>query len=239
MDVARLLRELREREQISQRELAARAGVSAGQLSRFETGARLPSLPMLDRLLAACGCDVELRLVQRHADLEAEFERLAALPWEQRCGIFRAMLLRRLVEADCGVVVGGSWAVTLHGIPAEHGLGVLLVPPERLARFAAAFNAGGPTYRQLDGVNWGVGLLTSPLYEQLAPGAEVPVRWRLLDGSDFRIELAPPPPHEVLLGEAAPLGVVAASALVPGDGVRADVLEAWRAWRSVRELSAT
>lgn len=46
---------------MSQRELAERAGTSQPALARYETGAGLPTLPTLERLLRACGRQLELR----------------------------------------------------------------------------------------------------------------------------------------------------------------------------------
>lgn len=42
-------------------ELAARAGTSQSALARYETGAGLPTLPTLERLLAACGRRLEIQ----------------------------------------------------------------------------------------------------------------------------------------------------------------------------------
>jgi uncharacterized protein len=49
---------------LSQVELAARAGTSQSALARYETGAALPTLPTLERLLAACGRRLEIRTPQ-------------------------------------------------------------------------------------------------------------------------------------------------------------------------------
>jgi predicted nucleotidyltransferase/DNA-binding XRE family transcriptional regulator len=46
---------------LSQVELAARAGTSQSALARYETGAALPILPTLERLLAACGRRLEIQ----------------------------------------------------------------------------------------------------------------------------------------------------------------------------------
>jgi uncharacterized protein len=46
---------------LSQVDLAARAGTSQPALARYETGAALPTLPTLERLLAACGRRLEIR----------------------------------------------------------------------------------------------------------------------------------------------------------------------------------
>jgi uncharacterized protein len=46
---------------LSQVELAGRAGTSQSALARYETGAALPTLPTLERLLAACGKRLEIQ----------------------------------------------------------------------------------------------------------------------------------------------------------------------------------
>lgn len=52
---AELLRTARRRHGLSQRELAAAAGVSQPMIARFESGRSQPTLPTLARLLAAAG----------------------------------------------------------------------------------------------------------------------------------------------------------------------------------------
>ena len=54
-DVATTLREARREASLSQVRLAALASTSQPALARYETGAALPTLPTLERLLAACG----------------------------------------------------------------------------------------------------------------------------------------------------------------------------------------
>lgn len=62
MDAATLIREARGLAGLSQVGLARRAGTSQSAVARYETGAAQPSLPTLERLLAACGARLELRL---------------------------------------------------------------------------------------------------------------------------------------------------------------------------------
>lgn len=66
-DVARMIREARTDAGLSQTELARRAGTSQPALARYETGAALPTLPTLERLLLACGRRLEIRTVMRGA----------------------------------------------------------------------------------------------------------------------------------------------------------------------------
>ncbi len=54
-DVATIIRRTRTGANLSQAELAELAGTSQPALARYETGATLPTLPTLERLLSACG----------------------------------------------------------------------------------------------------------------------------------------------------------------------------------------
>ena len=66
-DVAATIRHAREGAGLTQTELAIRAGTSQPALARYETGASLPALPTLERLLAACGYRFQIRAVRQHA----------------------------------------------------------------------------------------------------------------------------------------------------------------------------
>jgi predicted nucleotidyltransferase/DNA-binding XRE family transcriptional regulator len=61
MNVAATLRQARTRAGLSQAEVAKRAGTSQPALARYETGAALPTIPTLERLLSGCGQRLELR----------------------------------------------------------------------------------------------------------------------------------------------------------------------------------
>lgn len=60
IDVATILRRARNDAQLSQAELAGLAGTSQPALARYETGAALPTLPTLERLLSACGRQMQI-----------------------------------------------------------------------------------------------------------------------------------------------------------------------------------
>jgi predicted nucleotidyltransferase/DNA-binding XRE family transcriptional regulator len=62
--VAQVIRDARVGAGLTQSELARRAGTSQPALARYETGNALPTLPTLERLLAACGKSLELRAGQ-------------------------------------------------------------------------------------------------------------------------------------------------------------------------------
>lgn len=59
--LASTIRRARADADLSQADLAARAGTSQPALARYETGAALPTLPTLERLLAACGRRLEIQ----------------------------------------------------------------------------------------------------------------------------------------------------------------------------------
>jgi predicted nucleotidyltransferase/DNA-binding XRE family transcriptional regulator len=66
-DVANLIRRARNEAGLTQAELAAATGTSQPALARYETGASLPTLPTLERLLAACGRRMQLDAIPRAA----------------------------------------------------------------------------------------------------------------------------------------------------------------------------
>jgi len=59
MDAARVLRQARRRTGLTQRQLAERAGVPQSQIAKIESGAVVPRVDTLDRLLEACGEGLE------------------------------------------------------------------------------------------------------------------------------------------------------------------------------------
>ncbi len=59
---AGLLRLARDKAELTQAELAAEAGVSQQSISAYETGRKEPTLPTLQRLLAAAGLEMRIRL---------------------------------------------------------------------------------------------------------------------------------------------------------------------------------
>jgi uncharacterized protein len=61
--MAAVIRRARMRAGLSQVELAERAGTSQPALARYETGAALPTLPTVERLLLACGRRLQIHTV--------------------------------------------------------------------------------------------------------------------------------------------------------------------------------
>lgn len=63
-DMATVIRRARTGAGLTQDELAERAGTSQPALARYETGATLPTLPTLERLLLGCGRRLQIRAVR-------------------------------------------------------------------------------------------------------------------------------------------------------------------------------
>ena len=92
MDAATLLQEARRRSGLSRRQLAKSGGTSASTLSAYESGASVPSVTTLDRLLRAAGFEAraDLRPVpptderELTEKIEALFSFVDALPRRQR-----------------------------------------------------------------------------------------------------------------------------------------------------------
>jgi transcriptional regulator with XRE-family HTH domain len=62
MDVASLLARARHRSGLTIRQLACRAGTSHSAVAAYESGAKAPNTSTLDRLVRACGFELESRL---------------------------------------------------------------------------------------------------------------------------------------------------------------------------------
>lgn len=60
-----LVREARKRAQLTQRELAERAGTTQSAIARLETGRTSPTFENVIRLLRLCGMDLDIMLVER------------------------------------------------------------------------------------------------------------------------------------------------------------------------------
>jgi transcriptional regulator with XRE-family HTH domain len=101
MDAAAMLRMARRRAQLSQRELARRAGVPQATISRIENRVVSPTLDTFDPLIRACGMQLSI-VDQRGVDVDRSQirERLAMTPSERfRLAVDAANGVRELRRA--------------------------------------------------------------------------------------------------------------------------------------------
>ncbi|TQJ25102.1 helix-turn-helix protein [Micromonospora sp. A202] len=110
------VRQQRHLRELSQRQLAALAGVSQAAVARIERGERAPTIPVLERMLAAMDVQLAVGVEPLDAHLDARMDDLAARPLAERIdelGLDR--LLDRL--SDLPQVLTGSTAALLQGAP--------------------------------------------------------------------------------------------------------------------------
>jgi transcriptional regulator with XRE-family HTH domain len=75
MAICELVREARRRAGLTQAELARRAGVPKSTVGRIESGARMPSAAMVERLVRAAGLEVSVSLGEPDPGTDSMFER--------------------------------------------------------------------------------------------------------------------------------------------------------------------
>ncbi len=75
MSISNLVREARRRAGLTQAELAERAGVPKSTVGRIESGARIPSTGMVERLVRAAGLSVSVSLTEPDPGTDSMFER--------------------------------------------------------------------------------------------------------------------------------------------------------------------
>jgi transcriptional regulator with XRE-family HTH domain len=91
MPVANIVREARRRSGLSQAELAERAGVPKSTVGRIESGARVPSTDMVERLVQAAGWNLSVSLLEPDPGTDSMFERtLRRTPAERLSDATRA-----------------------------------------------------------------------------------------------------------------------------------------------------
>jgi transcriptional regulator with XRE-family HTH domain len=232
VDWGPLLKKARWEAGLSQRQLARAAGVPSSTICRYETGAMLPSLRMLDRVLAACGKDMEATLVQRHADVDAELDRLAAMPLDDRLRSIELLTPWFVTELGAlgSVLIGGAWAAAIHGIPREHSRGRLWVAGDESALTALAKLLTSHFATILEDGRF------CALHASRGTFARNPTAtWRINLIGRFETYVVPPGdawPQEVRVdAEAGPLRVAVAEQLGEADGVRPELLARWLARR--------
>jgi transcriptional regulator with XRE-family HTH domain len=175
VDSVDIIRQLRGRG-FADAELAVRAGLARETLTRWASGAQRPSLETLERVAAAAGAQLEVRILEPDAELLAlagdqlelePAERLATLLGDDwpRC----QQALETIADLEIGCVLIGPVAAALRGAPQRPGDGRvdMLVAPE---------DAEHAFERLLDVGAWPDGVAASPSGEQRRE------RWRVRGG---------------------------------------------------------
>ena len=91
MTLVQLLREARKRSGLTQAELAKRAGVPQSTVGRIESGVRVPSTELLERLIRAAGLELRVALGEPDPGTQSLFERtLRRTPRERLADATRA-----------------------------------------------------------------------------------------------------------------------------------------------------
>jgi transcriptional regulator with XRE-family HTH domain len=159
MDFGEVLRRAREQAGLTQAAVAREVGVTRFALSRWETGERPVRTDDADRVLAACGRDVRFQLVARHADVDEELARLAALGFRDRIRGLRVLSadILHALQATDAVIFTGAWAAAALGLPALHDVGGMLVSADAQAqaRVAAVLKPWSPL-SLADGGPWSI-----------------------------------------------------------------------------------
>jgi hypothetical protein len=75
VSISNLVREARRRAGLTQAQLAERAGVPKSTVGRIESGARMPSTEMVERLVQAAGLSVSISLSEPDPGTDSMFER--------------------------------------------------------------------------------------------------------------------------------------------------------------------
>jgi transcriptional regulator with XRE-family HTH domain len=145
MEPGQLLREARRRSRLSQYEVAARAGCSQTQVARVESDQRAPSLAMLERMLAACDCQLYAELEPLDTTLDQQIENLAVAEVGASLTLLSMDLLNvapLLVDADVPYAVDGVAAAILYGFPLPYEGVQLRIQdqPDVLSRFASTLD---------------------------------------------------------------------------------------------------
>jgi len=223
MELGAVLREARDAKDLTQRQVARRTGFTVQAISRWERGDRPVRSDIADRILAACGSDVRMTLVDRHEDVDALLTKLVAQSVPDRMNQIRRLLtlepLHQLQQSG-GVVFTGAWAAAALGLPPLHEVGGMLVTSS-YATVAEILRPQSPVRIAKDGpwgTTWDAEVLTRNPH----------AAWQSLLIGDFTIDVVDA--GGVELQVATPQGpwrLVEPGRLVP-QHVDAAVLARWR-----------
>jgi transcriptional regulator with XRE-family HTH domain len=189
--LSRLLRDLRYRRSLTQRELAHLSGVDQRRISSYERGRRKVPLRHADQILAGLGLQLRLETERLWADVDAKIDELAALPIAERLIRSRVLipeLLRWLAVTE--PVIDGCAAALLQGAPVPVDWVDLCVRRDKLDNLAEALRKR-PDSRWSEAKGWWADHTIDPRL----PG---PMRWHHHLG-EFRITIVDTDPPTITL----------------------------------------
>ncbi|MEH1012209.1 helix-turn-helix transcriptional regulator [Micromonospora sp. CPCC 206060] len=134
--IRRTLRRQRELHRLTQRELAELADVSQATIARIERGDRVPSIPLLEQILAALDSQLTVTVEPLDAHLDARIDELAGQPLTERIADTSLdRTARRL--GDLPYVLTGATAALLQGAPVPADATEIALSWADSARFTA------------------------------------------------------------------------------------------------------
>ncbi len=197
---ASLLVEARRRANLTQRELAACAGIRQQEIARYERGHVMPSLERLRQLIAACGLELTFGLARADSSYDEVIATALAIPPAQRLalGLRDALaasaasidahdtsappevmsVLRTLEQAAVRYVLIGELAEVLHGSP--------LLP---ISRTVMIVPRAGEHRTLSNAITAGRGHMIAPTSSPIGDAVE---RWHL-DAFHAELVVAPAP----------------------------------------------
>jgi len=192
-EIGRILQARRLEARLTQRSLAAAAGLSQTAVTKLERGAGTTTLATLERAFAALGLRLHVTTEPLDSVVDVAVARLETTPWQDRieqCGVGR--LHRRLVAAGIAHVFTGAAAALLHGAPVPVALVDLLIEEAAMDRFYSAILVPWAPRRWYDRFEEYTAFI--PLHPA-DPGAN---RWRTTE-AEFRIDFVETLPEAVRL----------------------------------------
>jgi len=152
MAIGPLLRAEREKQALTQAQLARRAGTSQQHISKLEAGRVSPTTALLDRVFDALGLQLRVTVEARDADLDAGIDAATAAVDNVEANLHALRALTRSLPPDTPYLVDGQLAAALQGVPLKVRRIDLTVAESTLDAVAAWLAALPNTSRWSD--NW-------------------------------------------------------------------------------------
>lgn len=117
-EIGSLLRLYRGQARLTQRQLAAKAGISHSKVARLERGDQRATLELVERLFDSLGWRLDISVKTPYADIDARIAELRLRPIAERVRDARIhQLTQALTTAGIAYVVTGAAAALTQGVP--------------------------------------------------------------------------------------------------------------------------